>query len=637
MLNGDATAAYRKIIADGRGAADSSGWKALKAAAEAWRPEGWTEHSVTLRHFYEGRIAEHLQAYAQSRFPLTAKRMPSTPFNWARLYAETGAAVYDYPPTRHLERDGKKLEAKPPKKKEAGGEVGPGARIKVRPGKEHDPAHRGRGAVVVEADGAMLGVRFDGEQETHRWYSTAEVEQAGGMAGAMPLSHDKAKAATSEADRKRAEDFATMIEEAGLDVVMAEAERRVVLGRTIFLSVFSDSIEAIAKGKPLEPVTKVEPFWPSDVLVIPHPSCPTSLATAVSVMLRIAGEDGVRASSTTYRHWFRTHTDDELGLPTFSKWKCEIVTERTEDMGRGQARINVDIKPVKWRGEGGAIAEEYPLPTLPIVAWHNGLPQGCPYLDADRNLVPLFDLVNSGLMSEAFTVEMNAARPMVRKTESVAQASTVALGPGMMGTIGVNDSIDTVDVGADFPGIRAANQALLGNLALTNRQSASDYDAQQTGAPSSGVALRIKNAPQDKARLEAIARAVKVERELLALMVEVHDHFRGTSIAEEGVTYTMTPAEVPDFEDPAARAQRLGDALDRDAISLAEYRVAMGHSRSIEDAEAAIEAIEKAKAGRPSPMRASLDRFGFGRPQREAQVPGSAIEEPERKTEPLPE
>jgi hypothetical protein len=99
----------------------------------------------------------------------------------------------------------------------------------------------------------------------------------------------------------------------------------------------------------------------------------------------------------------------------------------------------------------------------------------------------------------------------------------------------------------------------------------------------------------------------------------------------------MTPADVPDFEDPHQRATRLGDALDRDAISLAEYRVAMGHSRTIEDAEAAIEAIEKSKAGKPSPMRASLDRFGFGRPpQREPQVPGSAIEEPERKTEPPP-
>jgi hypothetical protein len=584
----DATAPLRKIIADGRGAANEAGWKALKAAAEAWRPEGHDEHIVTLRHFYEGRIAEHLQAYAQSRFPLTAKRMPSTPFNWARLYAETGAAVYDYPPTRHLERDGKKLEAKPPKKKP---EEKPAAGESPE-----DMAIRVRNNVAASKD----------------------VRE------------------TAAADQKRAADFATMIEEAGLDVIMAEAERRVVLGRTIFLSVYSDSIEAIAKNKPLEPVTKVEPYWPSDVLVIPHPSCPTSLATAVSVMVRMSGEDGVRASSTTYRHWYRTHTDDELGLPTFSKWRCEIVTERTEDMGRAGVKVDVDIKPVKWRGESGAIVEEYPLPTLPIVAWHNGLPQGCPYLDADRNLVPLFDLVNSGLMSEAFTVEMNAARPLYRKSENPAKASKIALGPGLMADIGIADELGTVDVGAEFQGIRAANQALLGNLALTNRQSASDYDAQQTGAPSSGVALRIKNAPQDKARLEAIARAVKVERELLALMVEVHDHFRGTSIAEEGVTYTMTPADVPDFEDPHQRATRLGDALDRDAISLAEYRVAMGHSRTIEDAEAAIEAIEKSKAGKPSPMRASLDRFGFNRPQREPQVPGSAIEEPGRKTEPPP-
>ena len=52
-----------------------------------------------------------------------------------------------------------------------------GAPVRVRPGSEHMPEHRGkRGVVAIVKDGA-LGIRFDGSSEVHKWYAPDELEQ----------------------------------------------------------------------------------------------------------------------------------------------------------------------------------------------------------------------------------------------------------------------------------------------------------------------------------------------------------------------------------------------------------------------------------------------------------------------------
>src|SRR5262245_30405328 len=103
-----ASDALASRIARDRGQSDAEWFTELKEDAQAWKPSGYDAHQITLRHYYEGKIAAHLALSVRNRFPLTGPRMPVVDFNWARLFANNGAAVYDYPPTRHLERDGDK-------------------------------------------------------------------------------------------------------------------------------------------------------------------------------------------------------------------------------------------------------------------------------------------------------------------------------------------------------------------------------------------------------------------------------------------------------------------------------------------------------------------------------------------------
>lgn len=500
---------------------------AMRDEARKWQPAGYHDHQVTLQRQYAGHVEEYILDAASKRFPNTYKRMPLTPFNWARVFAENGAAVYDFPPARYLERDG--------------------ARIEV-----------------------------DSDEE-----------------GDQPDPEDE----------QRARDFAEMVKEAQLEVVMAEAERRLTLSKTMFLKVYSDSIEAKATKKP--PRTKVVPFWPADVLVIPHPRCPTALSTCVCLMARVSGDDGVAAASTTWEVWTRSWEDDEHGeLVSFGPWRAELVTETASDKGDR----SITSRPLRWKkDEASAPTEEYPLEHLPWVEWHAGIPDGCPYLDTERNLPLLFNTINTSLMSEQFAVDMNGATPMIMSTDATTPSS-IPMGPGVLTTVPAGASITPVPLSADFQGIRNAARGLQANLAITHRQPADGYDVDAQSVPESGVARRIKNEPQFKARLEAIARAIEVESRLLAVMVEVHDFFRGTSIAGEGITFCMSPQDPPEYEDKSVTQKRAIDARDAGLIDDVEARVLSGYSRTPEEARGALEKLRAQKmANRPNGLRGALD------------------------------
>lgn len=585
MAGSPASDALTQIIADGAGVATKAGWFALKDACQDWKADDFDAHQIALRNYYDGHIAGHLVAAATQRFPHTAKRMPMVAFNWAKLYAQNSAAVYDEPPTRYLERDGDKLD--PDEVDEEEGEQDQQAAQPKMPRMPGMPA-----------------------------MPASDPEDSDDEAGTTPISPD---------DIKRCEDFATMCKEAHLDVVMAEAERRVSLYKTVFLEVYSDSVEAIAKGKPKEPRTRVTARVPADVLVLPHPMCPTSLTTALAVILRIADDNGVRGQSTTWKVWTRQFDEDASGNVTgFGPWKTELVTESKRSMrdaaGNEVIETAVEIKPIVWMTPNGP-SEFYPLPTLPIVEWHDGVADGSPFLDVDRNLVSLFDTLNASMMSEQFAVDFCAATPLIRKSDDT-QNNRIALAPGLLLRVPLTDDIVPINVGADFAGIRAATQALADNLALTNRQSPSSYNAENSQSPTSGVALKIKNEAQSKARLEKVARAIEVESRLLAVMIEVHDFWRGTSIAGDGITACMEPKDPPEYEDQEARERRVISARDAGLISDVEARVLCGYSRTEEDARAALKRIDAQK--KADPMKAALlAAAGMNKQQRrEAQANG---------------
>jgi hypothetical protein len=544
-----ASDALVRRIANDRGASDAEWFLDLKRAAQAWKPDGYDTDQIERRHYYEGKIEQCLRTHMRKRFRLTADHMPLVDSNWAWLVAVNGAAVYDYPPTRHLERDGDKI----------------------------DP-------------------------------------------DAEPVEGEPAQAPD---DIKRAEDFAQMLKEAHLETVMAEAERRTVLAKTSFLKIHSDALTSIATGKP--PVTKVTSFWPCDVLVIPHPSNPAELATAVCVMLRVAGENGCADGSTTWEVWTRDYQEDESGnVLAFGPWSADKVVEQTVKVRVGtsdQWETKVKITPIIWRTVAGASTDVYPCKTLPIVEWHAGVAQGSPFLDQGRNLINTFNNINADRSSEKFAVDMNAATPIIRKTDEP-QPRDIALGPGMLTSVRVGDDIVPVPVTADFAGIRAAAQAGLDEMALEQRQAPSSYNAEMGGAPSTGIALQIKNEPQTKARIEAMARAIEVESRLLAVMAEVHDYWRGTSIVDDGITFCMVPQDPPSYESSAEVAKEAIDLETAGLISRAEARVRIGASRTIEDAKLALERIDaERKARGPSPLGQALNALAMPFGQQAQQPP----------------
>jgi hypothetical protein len=383
-------------------------------------------------------------------------------------------------------------------------------------------------------------------------------------------------------DGDEAAAFASMVEEADLEAVMPEAERRQYLARTVFLHVRSDSLGAVATGRP--PRTMVHVYWPCDVFVIPHPLAPYSMATCVGVLARTSasGATGGDGGITSWEFWSRSYEDDEVGMPvSFGPWRMERITEeRTASQGitgRMQHETHVTVAPVY---------DPYPLPTLPWIAWHAGIVDGMPYLDANRNLVPLINQINVSLMSELHIVDMCAAPILVHKTRAP-QPAQVALGPGIKAVIDPQDELSSLSQSADLAGIRATNRSLLETLALTLRQS-TDAFVPTEGGPASGVALAIKNEPQSKARREAKHRAVVMERELLRLMCEVHEFYRGITILDDETTCHMQPADPPDYEDRETAQRRAIEARDARLISPERAAVEAGWYQTEDEAKAAM-------------------------------------------------
>lgn len=59
-----------------------------------------------------------------------------------------------------------------------------GDRVRIKAGKEHDAATKGKAGVITEIGTEALGIQFDGTTETHKWYVDDEVEPDDGEAPA---------------------------------------------------------------------------------------------------------------------------------------------------------------------------------------------------------------------------------------------------------------------------------------------------------------------------------------------------------------------------------------------------------------------------------------------------------------------
>ena len=377
-----------------------------------------------------------------------------------------------------------------------------------------------------------------------------------------------------------AANFATMLREAHLDTVMPEAERRQYLAESVVLSVRSDSVEAMALGR--EPRTVVDVFWPADVHVVPHPMAPALLQAALHVLLCLT-PDGT--TEKTYMHWRRDVARSLDGTITgLGVWRADLVVMKRKTsrglVGGPTTRDDVVVTSM-WN--------PYPLKTLPLVAWHKGIPVR-PFMDGNRNLPTIFNTLNASMMSELHTVDMTSAPLMTRKSAQPAP-SQVVIGPGVLVNLLPGEEVQAVTMSADLQGMRETNKAMVQTLGMTLRQPANAFTADRSSI-GSGTALKIESHPQEKARREARGRAVPMECEqLLPLMVEVNDYFRATDIAGEAASYSMIPALPPDFESPLELQQRIGEAVDRRWIADARGATVAGWYKDEATARLEIERI----------------------------------------------
>lgn len=376
-------------------------------------------------------------------------------------------------------------------------------------------------------------------------------------------------------------DFAEMLRVVRIEEVMPEMERRCVLAGTCFASILPNTARQRARdpGSTSAP-PKIEIFWPSDVYVVADPFAPSDLQAAHSLLARLMSPGPL---VVLWQHWRRSLvTDPVTGMEYGAgEWYCDLITEHLG--GRDGSRV--DVRP---------LFAPWPLSTLPWVALHSGMPTG-PVVDANRNLLPIVNNINASLMSELYTVDMCAAPILARKTNSPTPITTT-IGPGALVDMRIGDDLQSITQSPDLAGMRATNQAMQETLALTLRISTDAFVAQQ-GAPASGVAMQIKNEPQDKMRREALTRAVPFEQEdLLPLLSQVFDHWRvtksSTATWAPGRRYSMQPADRPEYESRAERQLRLGDASERRWISDASAATAAGYYPDVGDAEVAVAAVK---------------------------------------------
>ena len=378
--------------------------------------------------------------------------------------------------------------------------------------------------------------------------------------------------------------FKDHLDDSDLDTVMIEAERRLMI---------ADTIPLRSTWEPLHRHSVLEPWWPSDVWAIPHARHPSNPGYFVSVIAKVAGPDGVQSSTernrsgktvgvassegrdeqrTCYEVWTREwmHDDEETGAPVFGPWFCETV----------------DTQGHSTQRQGGA-KTPYEGKRLPWVFLQNGIPDGCPWIDRNDELLDAIDTVLVTLTNIFFLVDMQAHSEKVLQHDGPLKES-VPVGPNAFIKIPVESKLSTLDYNPRIMESLGVVKDYLKTIAISRLQSEDAYSWERK-SPESGVSRRIKNEPQEKLRRKlARMRKRDEERYLLPLLIEQANLFgpRGKQIPE---TYRarMDPREPPDFEDPMQKQQRAQEAEARGHISKARAAVEAGWYPSLDAAREA--------------------------------------------------
>jgi len=400
-------------------------------------------------------------------------------------------------------------------------------------------------------------------------------------------------------DTPAAKSFANLVRDAQLAVRMPELERRAMATRTMFTQVTWQG--AFDESNPHAGKPTVETYWPSDVYVIPHHTRPTDLETCVALVARRSGPNGLGplveanpdnmvqlvdtsapfADSTWFVAWTRPVEENADGtIKSFGPWSAE----------------HVNLKGESYIPFGSTDAES-PLSRLPWAAYRVGTPQGCPYVDEDRDFPIIGDALNTTWSNLLHVADMQGHDQLwVSSTQT--EKNEIAVGPDKLLKLAGGDTAGLLSPNPKLEAMQAIATETMRALAVTRRQSPDAY-ATEPGPPLTGVSRRIANEPQDKARRERAHIAVDFEQgDLLPILMEVGRYWGEYEGLSDDVRPRMTPKDPPDFEDPEAKQRRSISARDARLISDARCAVESGWYRSEDEAR---EALEKIKAEAPAP------------------------------------
>tara|TARA_R110000824_G_scaffold28637_4_gene96021 strand:- start:2008 stop:3492 length:1485 start_codon:yes stop_codon:yes gene_type:complete len=360
-----------------------------------------------------------------------------------------------------------------------------------------------------------------------------------------------------EPDDPQAKEYARITEQAAMNVVLAESERRLMLMDTIFLHVRYD----FHKQAPV-----LEVFYPQDINIIPDPNNPTSFDDILCLIARVVGPDGVNDSSSHFVVYYRDFQDDHDGQGVKGPWKAE--------------RFSTD-------GTTQQIYPDHIVPfgVLPFVVWRNGIADGTIFRDADNDLLDALDAISVNLTNLTFVLDMQAHSMLAYEGDS---REDIVGGPAKVISIAPNERLSVLDFNPKLKEMEQVNNNLIKTLASTRRQSPDAYSIDQR-APESGVARQIANMPYMKALKERQFYAQQMEQALYPIFCTINNAYGdGPTIDHERWGFRWIAGNEPDFTDPAQETTRVMVALDQGLISKERAAFELGFYESEEDARLAM-------------------------------------------------
>jgi hypothetical protein len=359
------------------------------------------------------------------------------------------------------------------------------------------------------------------------------------------------------ATERKAEAFKRACEDIGMLQLMPELERRVLTGvKAMVVHLGWQKVSDDDVGVPVGHM-----YWPSDVVVICHPSAPAD-DRAITVLGLRQTPTSAAQDCDTWWIWSRTCVENDDGsVKSWGRWQ--------------HVRITTD-------GKHTSLPVEYPGELLPVAILRIEQADGGFWPAPERDTITQVDELNLSRSNEQHTVDLQGhGQGVYSGTEN--EAADLPIGPDRWVRIGPSETLTTVDFNPKLEAMLASRQQSQREIAASRSNNPDAYATTPTVAIS-GVSRAIANLPHDR-RIRELRPIFKrfEETRLLPILIEVLNLFAPDSYAPRmGVVQPRVVFGVaPDFEELDQKQRRLEMDLKIGVISQARYAVLMGHYDNI--------------------------------------------------------